>query len=66
MEVPAILKHAVEVPFDVLEVLQGESIFSKSIVCETTVDLIPHRLHLMNVEVAFAILTTERCHNLVS
>lgn len=65
MEVPAILKHAVKVPFDVLEVLQGKSIFPKSVVGETTMDFVPHCLHLVNVELAVTVLATERCHNVV-
>ena len=67
MEVELVLVDLVEVFFDVVEVLERHSEVTLSQVRGTALSLVPHALHVVNIEtLVISLVLTEKGHSLLS
>ena len=67
MEVKLVFIDLVEVFFDVVEVLESHSEVTLSQVRGTALSLVPHALHVVNIEtLVISLVLTEKGHSLLS
>ena len=67
MEVELVFIDLVEVFFDVVEVLESHSEVTLSQVRGTALSLVPHALHVVNIEtLVISLVLTEKGHSLLS
>ncbi len=67
MEVELVLVDLVKVFFDVVEVLERHSEVTLSQVRGTALSLVPHALHVVNIEtLVISLVLTEKGHSLLS
>ena len=67
MEVELVFIDLVEVFFDVVEVLESHSEVPLSQVRGTALSLVPHALHVVNIEtLVISLILTEKSHSLFS
>lgn len=67
MEVELVFINLVEMFFDVVEVLQSHAEMPLSQVRGTALSLVPHALHVVNIEtLVISLVLTEKGHSLLS